>query len=1316
MLKHIFSLLVLSAVMLVFYNEYFDTPFVNQAELTATREKAVALADEGKYQESITIFEALIEVAPESKEVWGDYLLVLLRANQKDQAYLLSKQKEIELIPAYAFKDLFELAVENNDGDFAELLARAEVKNSKVSAHIAIERAQRLAENGLVVNASSLIDYTQQFLPDGLSDLAVTRLMILSKTDPFQAQQQAKILLTSNDSVSNEVWTLYVNYWVEQARKGNPDKAIAALKPLLDKAPDEVNLKLDYLVMLTWDDQFNHAGTIYDEYLLTQPLPDYVKSAAAQTLYNLRRLDESKELYKQLLASDPANVEYKKGLAKVYVELNQPSEALAILQPSSSLVDHDARIIIGLAQQQLGRDEEALASLSAALNSRKVEDDRTYHVWLQSFQQALKNNPIDELWPRYSFPLETAPADVLAYLNNKISNQKRAKAVKNKPNRSNSRLEYIRLNAATSRQQGNSAKAIKFYKKALAYRPKDKDLQLGLALVLIDSGESKKSMKILANLYQKYPYDRQVLDANVYYAQEFGRADMQAEYLRQLAEISKGVERENYIASWLNVVSSDNNFVGIDTQLVEMSKFSVQNHPQINVAKARLMYTHQRCDRAKRVLRRVDKYSLSKDQLEQLAYISRHCGYSDIAFDLYEEGMLRFPSEAVFFAGAILVATDMENYSQAKSVVDCCEDRFNRDLDFNLARAYLYFNLREYQSALDAYKEVLRVESRNQEAKVGRIMALAELGMAEAAFIQAQSGEIEISNSQWKRLHELKIQQVLMQAVNSEPVFRESFANEAVKSVDHFLEFLNSNLPDDSIARRNALLNKVHAQTLSGLHAEAIATYESLGLSVEDIPVWGNVHAAEAYAGNRQPEKAVQILEYANDKEPDNLNILSALMFASIDMEDYDNAGVAMSRMNKIVEGQEVNDGRTHWVARLDAMFQAYQNRLKEAEKRLLALQANAPSDPDILKNLAIVNRWRGLTNKSSALLGDASQVLGQDMSIGVAKTSLLIDSQQYSKARQNLQKLNAEYSYHKDVKRLQKRWDTHVKRLYTLSTQYGESSGNALGNKDFTIEQRLYTAPIYDQYRVYVRDRYDWAEFPEDNGNLHRVGIGGEYRSDSYDVSAEINASVRDDTDPGVTLNGVWKRDDHVSLFGELQSYSRNVPLRAINADIDGESVSAGAQYRWDESHYLRASASFTDFSDGNQRTSFFIQHEHDVYQSAHHQIYLSEEFYISENTEDDVGYFNPEGDYSFRVAAKYRGVIWREYEKSLTHRLNLGIGNYKQENESNAGIWDIEYRQQWAPSHDFEVDYGVLHRRRSYDGEAESYNAISASVNWRF
>ena len=981
----------------------------------------------------------------------------------------------------------------------------------------------------------------------------------------------------------------------------------------------------------------------------------------------------------------------------------------------SALVDNDARVIIGLAQQQQGRDEEALASLSSALNSEEINDDATYNAWLQSFKNTLSDKSFDHVWPRYSIPFKSAPGNVVIYVNNAKTNNLNLIASKKITNKIQPSLDSMRSQAAIARQTGQSKKAISIYNKALSISPNDKDLQLGLALALIDSYEAQQSSAILSGLDRRYPNNHQVMDAYVYYAQQFERDDILVKNLRQLAEVSQGVEQDNYIQSWINAVMNNKNLSYTDNKLLEVLKFSDQRHPKILMAKVNLIYASSRCDRVKSVISKIDINALNGEQIESAAFILRNCGDSRLAFNYYKAGMVRYPDESVFFAGSILTSIELGNIQYANRIAECCLPQFKDNIDFNMAKAYLRLHQNKYQDALDLYNHVLLIEPSNHEAHVGSIMSQAELNMAEQAFIAASELQSELSVMQWQRLYELRIRQMLMRAKKTNEPERYAIAQSATKIIDDYLIYLSRSAPDNESAKTNALLNKVHAETLAAMPAKAVITFESLALSKDELPLWGILHAADAYTSNRQPEMAAQLLMYANETSPDDLSILSALFFALLDMEDYKSADRTMSRMNVIVESEEVVDGKAHWVKRLDAMFQAYQNRLQTAENRLLALQEKAPSDINLHKNLAVIYRWRGWFEKANRALDSLDMQGDEDITNVVTRSHLLIDSQQYTQASQRVKQFE-NYSYNNDVKNLKSRWQIHNKRQYSANAQYGESSGNALGNKDFTFEQRLYSAPIQHKYRLYARDRYDWAEFPENNGNLHRVGLGGEFRHKLYNVTAEFNASVRGDANVGVTVAGTWRRDDYLSIFGEVQTYSRYVPLRAINSNIDGESISAGVQYRWNETQHMRAAATYTDFSDGNKRSSFYVNHEHSIYQSARHQVFLGEEIYTSKNTQNDVGYFNPDKDFSLRVAAKYRGVIWRRYGKSLTHRLDIGVGNYKQESESSAGIWDVEYRQHGSLTPNIEVDYGVLHRRRTYDGDAESYNAVSASINWRF
>ena len=337
MLKQIISLIILGAALFVFYNEFLETPFVNKEELSATREKAVNLARQGKHQQSLLIFNSLLKVAPEDKQVWGDYLLVLMRVGNKNQAYQLAKNNSIELIPEYALKEIFELALFKNDIKFAYQIALHEIKVTDEPHLVAIERAYSLSGVSYHAEAQALLEYARRMSAE--SDLALNNavIIILNETDQFSAQQKIASLLSENKTIHDDLWQIYVEYWVNQARMGNVNQALVALEPYLGQAPQSVHLTSDYFVLLTWDEQFDEAASLYDDALSDKELNPYVVSAAAQAMYKQGRLEEAKDLYIHLLNQDAQNFEHKKGLAKVYVELGQAANALSIMQPSLSI-------------------------------------------------------------------------------------------------------------------------------------------------------------------------------------------------------------------------------------------------------------------------------------------------------------------------------------------------------------------------------------------------------------------------------------------------------------------------------------------------------------------------------------------------------------------------------------------------------------------------------------------------------------------------------------------------------------------------------------------------------------------------------------------------------------------------------------------------------------------------------------------------------------------------------------------------------------------------------------------------------------------
>ena len=251
MLKHLVSLMVLGIVLYMLYGEFLETPFVNTGELSTVREKAVHLANQGEFNKSLELFKSLLEVAPNNREIWGDYLLVLARANQKDKAIRKAKSKRLDLIPSYAFKELFDIAIYNNDWAFAQQLVQSEILVSKNPIEVAIHRSTTITNHGHLELATEILVFTKYIYPNSNGALDTAMIQSMLRTDPSRAHLEAKKLLTDDAENRDELWRLINDYWVQQARQGNIKPAIEALEFKINQAPTTV--KFDYFVLLTWD-------------------------------------------------------------------------------------------------------------------------------------------------------------------------------------------------------------------------------------------------------------------------------------------------------------------------------------------------------------------------------------------------------------------------------------------------------------------------------------------------------------------------------------------------------------------------------------------------------------------------------------------------------------------------------------------------------------------------------------------------------------------------------------------------------------------------------------------------------------------------------------------------------------------------------------------------------------------------------------------------------------------------------------------------------------------------------------------------------
>ena len=141
-----------------------------------------------------------------------------------------------------------------------------------------------------------------------------------------------------------------------------------------------------------------------------------------------------------------------------------------------------------------------------------------------------------------------------------------------------------------------------------------------------------------------------------------------------------------------------------------------------------------------------------------------------------------------------------------------------------------------------------------------------------------------------------------------------------------------------------------------------------------------------------------------------------------------------------------------------------------------------------------------------------------------------------------------------------------------------------------------------------------------------------------------------------------------------------------------------------------------YLDFSDGNRRRSIQGDAFQRLINHPHYKLYGTLGIYTSRNDRDNAPYFNPRRDLSVDLALINEWLQYRRYERSLRHRLAVGLGRYDQRGFGGGATWLLRYELQWNPCDRLELILGLSRAHRIYDGEGEDINRIHLNLDWRF
>ncbi len=523
-----------------------------------------------------------------------------------------------------------------------------------------------------------------------------------------------------------------------------------------------------------------------------------------------------------------------------------------------------------------------------------------------------------------------------------------------------------------------------------------------------------------------------------------------------------------------------------------------------------------------------------------------------------------------------------------------------------------------------------------------------------------------------------------------------------------------------------------------GLAREAAAQYEAVKDRVTPLPPAAQLAAAGAYMRLQEPDKARDIYAAviaAKDGytpaigQDDLYKARNGLFWAYLENEQLAEALVQAESVRE--SALYPTDGRapfedTDW-KKLDADLTLgyawlYTDAFDKAENHFRELADAAPASSEAQSGLAATYIMRGLPRTALEGLESARIFAPDDINLAAHEADARLDAKDWRAARSVIDGLKDYAPYSDDIRRLERRWKTHSLYELRLEGNWDSPIGHTLpGTSSRTqtpsLEWRLYSPPLGYDWRLYGGASFARARYDEGLARQFLSLAGVEYRVPWVTANLEARYDDSGSDDVGAALYGALTPGDRWSFPFSFEAGSRDTPLRARNEGITADSYSMGVGYYWNESRSARISAEGMSFSDGNQRLGLDAGLTQRLWRELTHYLDGSAGIRVGGNSkEEDRPYFNPKSEAELDGSLTYGAVLWRRYDKALSHAVTAGIGGYAQRDQGALPVLALGYSQDLDWTDRFSASYGLGFERRPYDGEQENDLNVFFNLSWKF
>ncbi|WP_158601766.1 tetratricopeptide repeat protein [Solilutibacter pythonis] len=504
--------------------------------------------------------------------------------------------------------------------------------------------------------------------------------------------------------------------------------------------------------------------------------------------------------------------------------------------------------------------------------------------------------------------------------------------------------------------------------------------------------------------------------------------------------------------------------------------------------------------------------------------------------------------------------------------------------------------------------------------------------------------------------------------------------------------------------------------------------YESLVAEGHALPGYVMAAVGNAYLALKQPERAEAMYRQALAHDPGNHELVIQHAYSLV---EGDRLAQALDRLWRLREaqpawlnqpGSRIYSENWKRYAAEDAyyMVRSYGEELRMAGEAYAGMAGIGATNSGVQEALGSVYLRRGWDSQALERFRMAETLDERDFQARIGQVDALMNLQRHDLARPIHDTLREQRGGNTHVEMLAQRY--RANRGWEVETHYGNGRnrpdrGDAVspvGNRDGQVGISIASPLLDDRWRLVAGSTHRWADYPDGRSADRRVYFGVRYAFDRLWTQLALGHANDGIGGVGIVWDGSWRFSDTFDGRLRLARNDDQLGLQARKAGIHADSARLGFDWAPSDLGQLSASLQRWRYSDGNRRDALQINGIRRLLTRPHWRIDGKVGYYASRGEPMDTAYFNPERDHMASVGLRINHLVWRRYERSFRHTLDIDAGPYRQQGFSSYWVLSVSYRHEWKPAGGWTLGYGFGWSRPVYDGRRETRRSFDLYLRW--